>query len=57
MKSVINILKNYRGYTLIKADNGISIYDENNCYVETVKTRFVCIAEKYVDYVIQKNGN
>ena len=45
----------YRGFTIRRSGNGLTIYDNNECYVKRMKTLIVRSAKTEIDEILKNS--
>lgn len=45
----------YRGFTIRRSGNGLTIYDDNECYAKRLETLIVHSAKAEIDEILKNN--
>ena len=49
--------EDYKGFTIRRMGNGLTIYDSNGCYVERMQTLIIHVAQARIDEILERKVN
>ncbi len=49
--------ESYKGFTIRRTGDGLTIYDNNGCYVERMQTLIIHAAQARIDEILEGKAN
>ena len=49
--------ESYKGFTIRRTGDGLTIYDNNGCYVERMQTLIIHVAQARIDEILEGKAN